>query len=71
MCILRDIIVTYGRPFAGNRESEKLRQKHRDESGEIIADIRQLSTALEGVVAWLGALPGPVTCPVTVVLLGR
>ena len=32
-----------------------------DASGEIIADIRQLSTALESVLAWLGALPGPVT----------
>ena len=26
-----------------------------------VAEIRQLSTALESVLAWLGALPGPVT----------
>lgn len=26
-----------------------------------VAEIRQLSTALEAVLAWLGALPGPVT----------
>ena len=32
-----------------------------DASGEIIAEIRHLSTALEAVLAWLGALPGPVT----------
>ena len=32
-----------------------------DASGEIVAEIRQLSTALESVLAWLGALPGPVT----------
>ena len=32
-----------------------------DASGEIIAEIRQLSTALDAVLAWLGALPGPVT----------
>lgn len=29
--------------------------------GEIIAEIRQLSTALEAIVAWLEALPGPIT----------
>lgn len=29
MCIIRDIIVTYWRPFAGNRESERKRTKHR------------------------------------------
>jgi hypothetical protein len=28
---------------------------------EIIAEIRQLSTALETIVAWLDALPGPIT----------
>ena len=32
-----------------------------DESGAILAEIRQLSTSLEPVLAWLGALPGPVT----------
>ena len=32
-----------------------------DASGAIIAEIRQLSTALEAVLTWLGALPGPVT----------
>ena len=32
-----------------------------DAAGEIIAEIRQLSTALEAVYTWLGALPGPVT----------
>ena len=26
-----------------------------------VAEIRQLSTALEAVYAWLGTLPGPVT----------
>ena len=30
-------------------------------AGEIIAEIRQLSTALEAVVVWLSALPGHVT----------
>ena len=29
MCIIRDIIVTYCRPFSGNRESEKVRVRHR------------------------------------------
>jgi pheromone shutdown protein TraB len=29
--------------------------------GEIIAEIRQLSTALAAIVAWLDALPGPIT----------
>ena len=32
-----------------------------DASGAILAEGRQLSTALEAVLAWLGALPGPVT----------
>ena len=32
-----------------------------DASGEIVTEIRQLSTALESVLACLGALPGPVT----------
>ena len=32
-----------------------------DESGAILAEIRQLSTALEAVLAWLTAVPGPVT----------
>ena len=32
-----------------------------DASGAIIAEFRQLSTALEAVLTWLGALPGPVT----------
>ena len=32
-----------------------------DEAGEIIAEIRQLSTALETVLVWLASLPGPVT----------
>jgi hypothetical protein len=31
------------------------------ETGEILAEIRQLSTSLEAVLTWLGALPGPVT----------
>ena len=31
-----------------------------DATGEIIAEIRQLSTALDAVVMWLAALPGPV-----------
>ena len=30
------------------------------DTGEILAEIRQLSTALEAVLTWLGALPGPV-----------
>jgi hypothetical protein len=30
-------------------------------AGEIIAEMRQLSTALEAIVTWRGALPGPVT----------
>jgi hypothetical protein len=29
-----------------------------DATGEIFAEIRQLSTAIEAVHAWLGALPG-------------
>lgn len=29
--------------------------------GEILAEIRPLSTALEAVLAWLSAVPGPVT----------
>ena len=32
-----------------------------DAGGAIIAEIRQLSTALDAVLTWLGALPGPVT----------
>ena len=32
-----------------------------DDAGAILAEIRQLSTSLETVLAWLGALPGPVT----------
>ena len=32
-----------------------------DADGVILAEIRQLSTALEAVLAWLSALPGPVT----------
>ena len=32
-----------------------------DDTGGIIAEIRQLSTAIEAVRAWLSALPGPVT----------
>ena len=32
-----------------------------DAAGEIVAEIRQLSTAVEAVHAWLDALPGPVT----------
>ena len=32
-----------------------------DETGQILAERRQLSTALESVVAWLSALPGPLT----------
>ena len=32
-----------------------------DATGEIIAEIRALSTAIEAVHAWLGAVPGPVT----------
>lgn len=30
------------------------------DTGEILAEIRQLATSLEAVLAWLGALPGPV-----------
>ena len=30
-------------------------------AGEIIAEIRQLSTSLQAVVTWLSALPGPIT----------
>ena len=32
-----------------------------NDGGEIIAEIRQLSPAIEAVRAWLSALPGPVT----------
>ncbi|MEO6527608.1 MAG: hypothetical protein ABIP93_13340 [Gemmatimonadaceae bacterium] len=32
-----------------------------DEAGVMLAEVRQLSTAVEAVLAWLGALPGPVT----------
>ena len=32
-----------------------------DADGAILAEVRQLSTALETVLAWLGALPGPVS----------
>ena len=32
-----------------------------DDTGGIIAEIRQLSTAVEAVRAWLSALPSPVT----------
>ena len=32
-----------------------------DESGAILAEIRQLSTSLDAVLVWLGALPRPVT----------
>ena len=32
-----------------------------DETGQILAERRQLSTALASVVAWLSALPGPLT----------
>lgn len=31
-----------------------------DETGAILAEIRQLSTAFDAVLAWLGVLPGPV-----------
>ena len=32
-----------------------------DAAGDVVAEIRQLSTAIEAVHAWLDALPGPVT----------
>jgi len=32
-----------------------------DEAGVIYAEVRQVSTAFEAVLAWLGALPGSVT----------
>ncbi len=32
-----------------------------DASGQVLAECRQLSTALDHVIAWLAVLPGPVT----------
>ncbi|MEO5740388.1 MAG: transposase [Vicinamibacterales bacterium] len=32
-----------------------------DATGVILAEIRQLSTTVDAVLVWLGALPGPVT----------
>ena len=37
-------------------------------AGEILADVRQLGTSIEVVLAWLGALPGPVTVGVEATL---
>ncbi len=39
-----------------------------DAAGEILAEVRQLGTSLEIVLAWLGALPGPVTVGVEATL---
>ena len=39
-----------------------------DAAGEIIAEVRQLGTSIEVVLAWLSALPGPVTVGVEATL---
>ena len=38
-----------------------MRRSLENAQGAILAEIKQLSTSLEAVLAWLGALPGPVT----------
>ena len=39
-----------------------------DAAGDIIAEVRQLSTSIEVALAWLSALPGPVAVGVEATL---